>query len=461
MFKIYDGRDSFYQWDTERKLIVNDASITEVHFSDVVDSVALVCEVYDFEGVRVANVPNILLQTEWKINAYAFTDKHTKVSASFKVLPRSKPSDYVYTETEVKTYEEIIEKVNSLPFKELVTKQNYYLQELEEGIYTVTNEGTTSNTTVILGTNDNKLTMKKGSILIVSNNTTISNINRSFKKHFIALISHTVPNSNYIKSGELYCKSVTVEGIKDWEYELTWGDLLHSGNIAEYVENVLEDRLEEVAESIEETVESILQETDNKLEALKKDYIPYKLRYDYELAEFKDKFIMSNSNAPMYALLINKYDGYINIKYQLAIAQKIGAKYPVEYLINTPLEIVVTNPEDNYPKFRCTNTNIVTGCGIEGEEGEIINFNEAFDGFIEDGVIDRYTFNCNASGISGSKQVGVIMNYDYNLYAEEEILNMILEEFKPIIEAYQDKLVVWFENVPQTEIIVGNKEGTV
>ena len=236
MFKIYDGRNEFYQWDTERKLIVNDASITEVHFSDAVDNEALVCQVYEFEGVRVADVPNILLQTEWKVNAYAFTDKHTKVSASFKVLPRSKPSDYVYTETEVKTYEEIIEKVNSLPFKELkVSEGNYRLQELEEGIYTVVQDSTGAIVNVLLGTNTNKLTMKQGSFLIVSNNYTINNVNRSFKKHFIAVIAHSVPNTCSLKCGELYCKSITVDGVKDWEYTVTWGDLIHSGNVGDYV----------------------------------------------------------------------------------------------------------------------------------------------------------------------------------------------------------------------------------
>ena len=113
MFKILDGREYFYQWDTERKLIVEDASITEVHFSDTVDSVALVCEVYwdEAQTTRLVNVPNILLQTDWKINVYAFTEGHTKVSTTFKVAPRSKPADYVYTETEVKRWEDLEAKV--------------------------------------------------------------------------------------------------------------------------------------------------------------------------------------------------------------------------------------------------------------------------------------------------------------------------------------------------------------
>ena len=34
IFKIYDGRTSFWQWDTNQKLIVLDETIDEVHFSN-------------------------------------------------------------------------------------------------------------------------------------------------------------------------------------------------------------------------------------------------------------------------------------------------------------------------------------------------------------------------------------------------------------------------------------------
>ena len=33
MFKIQDGRKSFTQWDLNRKIIVEDDSITQVHFT--------------------------------------------------------------------------------------------------------------------------------------------------------------------------------------------------------------------------------------------------------------------------------------------------------------------------------------------------------------------------------------------------------------------------------------------
>ena len=67
MFKIYDGRDHFFQWDLNQKLIISDDSVTEVHFSNRTTECALVVEVYEYNGYRVADAPNILLQDNWPI----------------------------------------------------------------------------------------------------------------------------------------------------------------------------------------------------------------------------------------------------------------------------------------------------------------------------------------------------------------------------------------------------------
>ena len=42
MFKIYDGRSEFYQWDLNRKLIISDPTIDEVHFCNKTDNCSLV-----------------------------------------------------------------------------------------------------------------------------------------------------------------------------------------------------------------------------------------------------------------------------------------------------------------------------------------------------------------------------------------------------------------------------------
>lgn len=114
MFKIYDGRNQFYQWDIDRKLIVEDATIDQVHFCNRTDDCSLVCETYTENGLNLVNVPNILLQTDWRINVYAYDRNYTKFSEQFDVVRRSKPESYVYTETEVLNYNTLLEMIESI-----------------------------------------------------------------------------------------------------------------------------------------------------------------------------------------------------------------------------------------------------------------------------------------------------------------------------------------------------------
>ena len=110
MFKIYDGREYFYQWDLDRKLVVEDPTVKEVHFTNRATNDAFVCETYVEDGKTLVNVPNILLQTNWRIQAYAYDGFHTKHDKCYEVKSRSKPSDYIYTETETVTVEAAIER---------------------------------------------------------------------------------------------------------------------------------------------------------------------------------------------------------------------------------------------------------------------------------------------------------------------------------------------------------------
>lgn len=114
MFKIYDGRDSFYQWDLDRKLIVEDKDITQVHFCNRTDECSLVCETYTEDGLNLVNVPNVLLQDDWRINVYAYDHNYTKHSTQYDVIRRSKPDSYVYTETETLNFNTLAERVAAL-----------------------------------------------------------------------------------------------------------------------------------------------------------------------------------------------------------------------------------------------------------------------------------------------------------------------------------------------------------
>lgn len=115
MLKLLNGKDSFYQWDLNQKIEVTDSTVTEVHFSNTTKKEALICEVYEENGKKLVNVPNILLQEVWDILAYAYCGEcYTKQHARYKVIERSKPADYVYTETEVKSYTKLEEKITEV-----------------------------------------------------------------------------------------------------------------------------------------------------------------------------------------------------------------------------------------------------------------------------------------------------------------------------------------------------------
>lgn len=124
MFRIVDGRDSFYQWDLDRQIAVEDNSIVEVHFCNRTDDCSLVVEVVD----GIANVPNILLQSSFDVRVFGYDGKATLHDKVFKVKPRTRPADYVYTETEVLSIEKLSEDLR----KEIDER----LTAVEEGLIT-------------------------------------------------------------------------------------------------------------------------------------------------------------------------------------------------------------------------------------------------------------------------------------------------------------------------------------
>jgi hypothetical protein len=101
MFKIYDGRTSFWQWDTKQKLIVLDDRITEVRFSNRNMEHSKRRPVYtDKNGVRICNVPDILLQLPKNLIAYACIKNDdgtcsTVKAVKFAVNRQPIPTDYI------------------------------------------------------------------------------------------------------------------------------------------------------------------------------------------------------------------------------------------------------------------------------------------------------------------------------------------------------------------------------
>ena len=117
--KLYDGREKFYQYDTNQKLICEDCAVgEEVHFSNGAHSDAAICLTYDLDGTVVVNVPNLYLMYAVDLNVYSMrTEDDGRCTISrhvFGVVPRKKPSDYVYEETEVKSYAELDRRIKKL-----------------------------------------------------------------------------------------------------------------------------------------------------------------------------------------------------------------------------------------------------------------------------------------------------------------------------------------------------------
>jgi hypothetical protein len=113
--KMPGSRLHFWQWDTGQRLEVQNQDCGEVHFCNGTTNCALVVSIRNAEGgARVVDIPDVILQTAGIFSAYLFQRRsdgtETKHEYRFRVDPRSRPSDYIYTETDVLTVERAIEK---------------------------------------------------------------------------------------------------------------------------------------------------------------------------------------------------------------------------------------------------------------------------------------------------------------------------------------------------------------
>lgn len=133
LFALADGRRSFYQWDTDRQMIVNDETCTEVHFCNGSSDCSLVCGVYDRGDLRLVDVPNILLQETKRITAFAFvrdgSGGYTRRAVSYSVLARTKPESYMYTETEVLNYSSLDDRLSRLEGEGIADAVADYLKD--------------------------------------------------------------------------------------------------------------------------------------------------------------------------------------------------------------------------------------------------------------------------------------------------------------------------------------------
>ena len=154
-----------YQWDINRQLKIDSVDIHSkfvIHCCYKEDSSALVVEPI-FEGDSIlVNIPNILLQRSGFLRVYVVVEGDTIFDTSFYVMARPKPDDYVYTETEVLTWEALDERLRVLEDGE--ESDDVSLVKYGDGVSSVIANDFEGNKTNIaysfVGGKDNDATLK-------------------------------------------------------------------------------------------------------------------------------------------------------------------------------------------------------------------------------------------------------------------------------------------------------------
>lgn len=111
MIKLADGRGHLYQWDTGRQV---ECEAKQVHFSNHHYGTSIDVDVKDGK----ATIPNQLLTNAIPLKAWAWVKdnngEYTKEEQIFLVAKRNKPSNYVYTPTEIKTWQDLQNQIGDL-----------------------------------------------------------------------------------------------------------------------------------------------------------------------------------------------------------------------------------------------------------------------------------------------------------------------------------------------------------
>lgn len=132
---------ALYQWEIGRKIRI-DASVgnraVEVQFAHPGDIEALSVIPKEEYGVIVAEVPNIMLQSGDKLIVFLVEMDENCVETTrhsvFHVVNRPKPADYIYTETEVLSYRNLVSRIeqieqNGVSDEQIATAVEKYLDE--------------------------------------------------------------------------------------------------------------------------------------------------------------------------------------------------------------------------------------------------------------------------------------------------------------------------------------------
>lgn len=112
---IADGRASFYQWDVDRKLRLEGVEPEQLVQFGRPDGCAYSVLTFEENGEIFAHVPNAWLQNAGCFPVYVrCEDTYTTCKHNFCIQERPKPDDYVYTEDEHLTWQQLDERIKEL-----------------------------------------------------------------------------------------------------------------------------------------------------------------------------------------------------------------------------------------------------------------------------------------------------------------------------------------------------------
>ena len=140
VLKLKDGRKELYQWDVGVVADVTDENINEVHFSNLRYGVSFNIEVQN----GTVTIPPEVLQSGADVFCWAFVRRenggYTKKEQIFNVEKRPRPADYVYTPTDVLTWEALKQEIEKLEKGTIPTMDKVNVWELEAGAYYVNSD---------------------------------------------------------------------------------------------------------------------------------------------------------------------------------------------------------------------------------------------------------------------------------------------------------------------------------
>lgn len=122
--KLADGRGELYQWDTGRKVVIDDETVKQVHYQNRFYGRTIDVDVLDGTAI----IPDQLLQSFAPLVVFAWSgsaeDGYTKIEKTFEVHKRNKPADYVFTPVDQKTMDDLQGQIGNLDDLTTEAKEN-------------------------------------------------------------------------------------------------------------------------------------------------------------------------------------------------------------------------------------------------------------------------------------------------------------------------------------------------